>query len=312
MTNEIGIHEKVDLLGQSFDIQTELVDLATETVRTVIFHRGEVAAHREGRPRELSEGGSDDLEERLREYHRKALERFVRRTLSFEARAAGAELERDVLPAAAVGQREEAPELPPIPEDPALADTIEVRRLVGKLLARLDLAPLDSENPAKQEHGWRGWIGHLGRRLGDGTRSSTSSSKLEETRLALSWAVAQPRFQRVRMDEQVLFRLLRERIDNWNTGDREAEEAERLWQEVVAFCDYLREINLRSDLLEFDRGLLGWAIAEIDRAGSCRSVHRPLRWILGRDRRLDTLLEADEIADTEALQAQLRRVRASI
>jgi hypothetical protein len=312
MTNEIGIHEKVDLLGQSFDIQTELVDLDTETVRTVIFHRGEVAAHREGRLRALSESGGDDLEERLREHHRKALERFVKRTLGFEARAAGAEIERDALPAASVGKGEEAPELPPIPEDPALADTIEVRRLVGKLLARLDLAPLVSENEAEQRDGWRGWIGHLGRRLAGGTRSWTSASKLEEARQALSWTVAQPRFQRVRMDEQVLFRLLRERIDDWYSGDRDAEEAKRLWTEVVALCDYLREINLRSDLLEFDRILLNWAIAELDRAGSSRSVHRPLQWILGRDHRLDTLLEADETADAVSLRAEIERVRASI
>ena len=114
------------------------------------------------------------------------------------------------------------------------------------------------------------------------------------------------------MDEQVLFRLIRERIDDWYSGDRDGDEAKRIWEEVVAFCDYLREINLRSDLLEFDRVLLSWAIAELDRAGSSRSVHRPLQWILGRDHRLDNLLEADETADAVLLRAEIERVRASI
>ena len=197
MTQELGIHEKVELLGQSFDIQTELVDLDTETVRTVIFLLGQVAAHRERRLSETYEGSKDDLETRVRNHHRNALEQFVRRTLGFEARSAGAELEIESLPVTSLRDAEKAPEMPPIPEDPALADTIEVRLLVARLLVRLDLAPTVSEHHDTEPQGWRDWIGHLGRRLGAGSKDSSVSTRLEKARLALSWAVEQPGFRRV-------------------------------------------------------------------------------------------------------------------
>ena len=62
----------------------------------------------------------------------------------------------------------------------------------------------------------------------------------------------------------------------------------------------------------FDRALLDWALATIDRAGSGRAVQRPLRWLLGRDPGLDALLEAKEEFEADALRAELERVRATI
>ena len=81
-----------------------------------------------------------------------------------------------------------------------------------------------------------------------------------------------PFFSEIRIDEQMRCHLLRDEIGEWLDGPRDPKEANRIWSEVVAFKNYLAEVNHRSELVAFDRRMIEWALAEVKRRGMTEEV----------------------------------------
>jgi hypothetical protein len=78
------------------------------------------------------------------------------------------------------------------------------------------------------------------------------------------------------------------------------------------FCAYVWEINNRRDILEFDRRLLGWALATLESGGGARSIRKPLAWLRGRDVHLDDLLDRPEPPAPDEWRMHLERIRGTL
>jgi hypothetical protein len=202
--------------------------------------------------------------------------------------------------------------MPPLPEDPALADGLDVRRLFGEVRLRVGLLTEDPPNPpAAADDPMR----ELELMVSGATPSAAEPTRMERVEKAakvLAWATQESCFGRVRVDEQVRFHLVKERIERWVAAGRDPSDAESVWSEVVKFCGYIAEINLRADLLEFDRRLVLWGLASIERKGVSKSTLKPLSWLFGRDGEFDLLLDRDDLPEAETLVAQLERLGASL
>ncbi len=285
-----GLLESVEILGETFVVQTEMVDVASGRLRTVVFCRGQVAAHNEATLHGGSavDGDAESLHELLAAHHRLVIRTFIRRTRSFADRQAAGPAASPArvrpyvppLPTAAVS-------LPPIPEDPALGDGLDVRHLYGELRHRIELH--GAETPA-------------------GDHDQELCARLDRVREALAWVVGQPQFRTIRLDEQARFTLLADRVERWAAAGANPDEAEWIWTDVVAFCGYVAEVNLRADLLEFDQRVIAWGLAALARHGPDLPHLKPLQWLFGRDRALDLLLAGDHPGSADEWFDRLTRL----
>jgi hypothetical protein len=300
MAGDQGLLERIELLGETYQVQTEIVDAAAGKLRTVVFAGGQVVALREA----TLHGGSaldadpESLQELLVAHHRLVIRTFIRRTEGFEARRQASpppdvEASKVVMPEEAPGSQ--VPSLPPVPEDPGLCDGLDVRRLYGELRYRIERRP-------------------------DGPRSGSPATtpaaavdppeeairkRLRRALTALRWVVQQPQFRNIRLDEQARFARLEERISLWDQAGANPEEAEWIWTEVVFFCGYVAEVNQRADLLQFDGQVVAWGLDTLSRHGPDRARLRPLQWLFGRDRELDLLLASEAEATAEEWRERL-------
>jgi hypothetical protein len=115
-------------------------------------------------------------------------------------------------------------------------------------------------------------------------------------------------FHRVRVDEQLRFSLLQEQVIAWLSGSRSPAEAEKIWAEILVFVDYLTEINYRAELLDYDRRVLTWGLAQAESGGVSEEVAKKLSVVFGRDSELDRLLEMGEPRTADDWIQTLRRV----
>jgi hypothetical protein len=295
----VGFVDRVELHGERYEVQTELVDPDEGRVRSAIFHSGRVVAVNEVWLRKDAArlaSDPDAVGAMVARHHRHVVDGFVGRTRSFlERLRSGPPQAPAPPPPAALPSAEAAPDMPPFPEDPALADGVDLRRLYGEL--RLRVAGHPSSPPAEgAAHG------------AAPARAADLCARLDRAIGALAWAVEQPRFRRARLDEQARFHLLRDRIEAWTRYGRNPEEAEWIWTEIVVFCDYVSEISHRFELVEFDRQLVSWGFRALDLHGPTRATLKPLEWLFGRDPGLDALLAAPDGAGAEAWTEALRRV----
>lgn len=292
VSDDPGLLETFDLLGETYQVQTEMVDVARGRLRTAVFCRGRVVAMGEA----TLHGGvdldsdADSLQALLIAHHRLVISGFIKRTRGFEQRhpPGPEEAAPPAPPTATVDTEPETVSLPPMPEDPALSDGLDVRRLFGELRQRIERRAPDEE----------------GVDLDEGRRQ-----RLERARAALAWVVTQPQFRNIRLDEQARFSLLEERIGRWAEAGSNPDEAEWIWTEVVAFCGYVAEVNQRADLLEFDRRVVAWGRSALRRHGPDLGHLKPLRWLFGRDRELDRLLTGDVETGVGEWLACLDRLR---
>lgn len=296
MSEDQGLLERFDLLGETYVVQTEIVDASAGKLRTSVFSGGQVVAMREA----TLHGGSaldadpESLQDLLAAHHRLVIRTFIKRTEGFEARRQTSPFPetspiKAVIPAAPDDRR--GPTLPPVPEDPALSDGLDVRRLFGELRYRIE------GNPA----------GPGGREAGEQPPQGIRE-RLHRVRNALRWVVKQPQFRSIRLDEQARFTLLEERISVWADAGANPDEAQWIWTEVVAFCSYVAEVNQRADLLQFDGRVVAWGLDAISRVGPDVARLKPLQWLFGRDRELDLLLVGDVQAGAEEWRAHLLRL----
>jgi hypothetical protein len=283
---EWGVIEKVDIVGQPYEVQTELVDPDALRVRTTVFHNGRVVACRDARLHRSETGVRDP--ETARElmvlHHQNVLHGFARRTSEYLARRSRTEVGRtSARRSPEVVGEDLASELPPTPEDPAVADAVDVRRLVTGLRERLE-----ATSPELEAGDPTGWL-------------AAASSALDEV-------IDHPRFSAVRIDEQVLFHQLRERVREAARGSADVGSLRVLHDDLMAFCAYSSGINRRSDLVAFDRHLLAWSLAVIRREQSVLSVRSAVGWLRGRDPKLDVLLAELATADLSTIVSELERV----
>lgn len=297
-----GCIDLVDVDGEAYQVQTELTDPERGRVRTVIFRHGSVVAVNESTLRSVVELAGD--EESIREvvdlHHSHLLHSFVSRTSSFVERLRTGQRPAPtaVRPAPAVSapaaDTADEIEMPPYPEDPALADGLDVRRLFAMVWRRI------------------GGPGSLAR-PGDARASAQPQTDAMEAGLvraadALAWALEQPALQRARVDEQAHFHLLRDRVVAWAEQGRDPSAVEWIWNEVVVFCQYVREINHRAELLSYDRSLAQWARRALRRHGPTRATLKPVSWLLGRDPELDELLESGADVPLQVWLAHVDRI----
>ncbi len=290
--HEWGVIESVDIVGQAYQVQTELVDAGELRVRTTVFHEGRVVACRDARLHRRGAGRADveTARELMLLHHQNVLHGFARRTSEYMARRSRVEVGRTSARPTAPELEENqglADSLPPTPEDPAVSDALDVRRLITELRDQLEAGTSTLEEGDAQA-----WL-HV------------ASDALREV-------IDHPRFTAVRLDEQVLFHQVRDRIDQVKTSSPDSEELSALFDDLHHLCGYAAGINRRSDLIAFDRHLLAWSVAVLRREGSTLSVRSALRWVRGRDRRLDALLPELASTPVEAVIAELERVLAAI
>ncbi len=285
---DLGFVDRVEVLGDVYEVQTELVEVVEGRVRTVVFHHGRVVGMSTARLHGGGSGGAQgELQEMVRLHHELVLGAFTKRTCRLEERSLeGEPAATPRSPAWAVAAAEAHLEMPPIPEDPALADGLEVRRMYGELRRRIRDAAVQA-----------------GDRVGEW---------LDRAAEALERLRNEPRFGRIRLDEQARINVLAERIQAWRAAGRPPGPAADLHVDVELFCAYVWEINNRRDILEFDRRLLGWALATLESGGGARSIRKPLVWLRGRDVHLDDLLDRPEPPAPDEWRMHLERIRGTL
>ncbi len=116
----------------------------------------------------------------------------------------------------------------------------------------------------------------------------------------------------LREDDRFYIQKLQARILDWLRDGTEPGTGTRIWQDFALFVEILRHVNLREELVQHDRELVGRALAllETNGAASLRECVTSLRPSLGLDDELDAALQLPAAADD--LLSVLRRVAAAL
>lgn len=275
-----GLHEKVRILGRVFEIRTEVFIDAEAVVRTTVVAGGQYVGSRESsvdpeRQPRLS------IREQIGAQHAQIIENLVKRAAELEAEERG---DAPPQPAAPVARRRSlsADEEVPKPElDPGsfVALSVRVRQLIGPF--SLDLAQRAPSDP----------------------RALRASLQLASKHI--DDIMASPMFPEIRLDEQVRFFDLRERLASWRSAEHDPEIGSVAWNQIAVFARHLRRVSDRRELLEFDGRLLTWAIMTVGQHGVSSEILSDLTALYGRDAELDRLLEQPEDVEKEALLGAL-------
>lgn len=281
-----GLNQEVQILGKTFHFQTELSGKTGRCLRTEVFVGGKVVASREYEVE--GEEGGDALRSHMKNHHMRMIRTFVARAKVYELRSPEAESSTMPEPEAILNPLAEeelasaaAPDLgggPPAAPAASIGHAIRVRRFFGrvrKLVGPVDLLPGDLED-----------------RLGKAVE-------------AFDWMMGSALFLEIRIDEQARCSLLTDQIKEWMTGDKDQELATQIWSGIVIFSNYLAEINHRSDLIEFDRQLLTWALDQVRGQGMTDEVLKSVKSLYGRHPRFDRLLDDPEGISEGTWTAQL-------
>ncbi len=263
-----GLNQNVEILGRVFHVQTEVIAGDDSKIQTTVFLEGKVIGSRE-----MPLEANPDSEERVRsqrdQQHVTIVNSLVARMTRLRERRASPDARPISEPEPAEATAE--PTLPYADDDPTLLCAIRVRRLLGRFRDAIDVAP--PTNP-----------GELSERLSKATR-------------VINNIVSSLTFREIRLDEQVRFNILKQRIDGWLSSDREHDEGVRIWSEVAVFSAYIAKINDREELIAFDMQLLVWGMHIIRQHGVNGETARQLQSLYGLDVRLDHLLDTPSERD---------------
>ncbi len=149
-------------------------------------------------------------------------------------------------------------------------------------------------------------------RLGRLPHEPRGSAHLERAAEHFDWILQSTRFPGLRLDEQVRFNLLQDRLQGWLQGERDPDHGRRIWSDIRIFNDYLAEINNRAELAAFDRDLLAWTLHRLEVDGMSERLREHLSLMTGRDREVDRLLAEPALAGDEVWTAELGRVLAEL
>lgn len=239
-------------------------------ISTAVFIEGRVVAKREVALDPVA--SEDDIKDQLNRHHTMVVDNLLSRAtaLSAEKQAAKKPFRQPVRPSTLSSQRQ--PATRPEPGDgPKVERSLQVRRL----LARFRKFIVDVRTPSTVE-GFQ--------------------ERLRATLEVVTAIMANPVFEGVRLDEQVRFFDVKDRIPDLLEATAEVEAMSRLWAEVITFAGYLGAINQRQELVEFDRQMLNWALDALGGSGDQdeEEILEHLAWCYGLDFELDRLLDAPE------------------
>jgi hypothetical protein len=271
-----GLHQQIQIIGRIFDIRTEVVIDAEAVVRTTVVAGGQFVGSRESTV-DPERQPRITVREQIGAQHSQIIENLQKRAAELEAEESA---EVAPVPTPPVAQRrslsanEEAPR-PELDQDSRLAFSVRVRQLIGPF-------SLD-----------------LGQRAPSDPRALRTSMKLAAK--YIDEIMASPTFSEIRLDEQVRFFDLKERLASWRNGDRDGEAGSEVWEQIAVFAKHLRRVSDRRELVEFDYQLLTWAIMTVGQRGVNTEILSDLTALYGRDPDLDRLLEYPEEVEKEPL-----------
>jgi hypothetical protein len=271
-----GVNENVEVFGRVFHVQTEVSPGAKRVVRSRVFLEGSVVAARESPvdPRETSE---ERLRNQVKNQHSQIIGNLIERDIELETQESSGDLgDQSSLiaePPAIPTPREIS--LPGLENDPALHSSVKARRLIGPF--SLALRPSPDHDPSAV-------CGRLDRAA-------------DMVKMIMDSAI----FPDIRLDEQVRFVDLKERLGSWRGGGRDPDVASQILLQMVVFAGHLRRINDRRDLIALDHTLLTWALFAVGPPGTADDVLPYLHPLYGRDADLDQMLDNPDETDVEAL-----------
>ncbi len=271
-----GINQNIEILGRVFHIQTELCFGDDPKIRTTVYDGGRVVASRE-MPADPSHRTEGEILDQIRAQHGLIIDNLVTRssTLAEQKReSAPAEIPRHAASRTARGRAARAGHPLPAGSDPSLRRSLRTRRLVGPFSQRF---------------------------AGGGERIEGSDSELEAAGAAIYAVMGSPAFRGLRLDEQIHFFDLKERIDLWRVGGDPHPNADSLLDDVTSLAHHLAAINDRRELTHFDHRLLLWALGAIGSDGVTRDILGHLESLGGRDADLDRLLVEGASIDKDRL-----------
>ena len=264
-----GIHENVEAFGRVFHVQTEVTDSEPPVIRTTVYLDGTVVASRRT-PVGGEDLPEDALHERVHTHHRRIIDN-LQRTAGLEVLMASSDFPETVSSTGAgepaARPSKEAPRPDP-DSDPRLRSSIRVRQLIGPFSLAFQPSPYHDADSVR--------------------------SRLESAARMIDAIMTAPHFSEVRLDEQVRFFDLRERIAAWRGDGRSPEAGSEVLLAMIAFAAHLRRISDRRELVAFDYKLLTWAMAAVGRDGTGPEVLSHLHSLGGRDADLDALLDQEE------------------
>ncbi len=271
-----GINENVEAFGRMFHVQTEVTGHEQPVIRTTVFLQGAVVASRRT-PLGGRDLPDDALRDRLGVHHGRIVEN-LQRTAGLEVLMGSSDAPETVSAAASGGRvtRPSKEAARPDPEaDPRLLSSIQVRQLIGPFSQALRPSPYHDDDAVR--------------------------ARVESAARMIDAIMTAPHFSAARLDEQVRFFDLRERVAAWRGDGRGTETASQILLAMVTFAAHLRRISDRRELVTFDFKLLTWAMGVVGRDGASAEVLQHLRSLAGRDAELDELLGQDQPVDGQRL-----------
>ncbi len=272
-----GLNQNIEVLDRQFHVQTEVIEGAETKCRTTVYSGGTIIGNREAN---LSSGlvDEDEIRKLMEEQHTLIIENLICR-LEEIAEAEGIE-KQPVTPPKPLRDSKPLPKkqalLPSIDDVPGLRSSVRVRELLAGFRNDIELDP-----PAT---------------------TAELRLRLENALLDSRKILTSPVFSETRLDEQVRFYDLEERISAWLMHEPDHAKGVTIWCEVAVFSSYLGRINNRSELIDYDRKLLLWAFSKIGATGLTKEVLESLQALLGREPRFDRMLnDPDLISKNEWL-----------
>jgi hypothetical protein len=249
-----GINQNVEIGGRVFHVQTEFISADQPKIETTVFLDGRVVGSRKI-PMLDDNPSQERLCELRDEQHATIVKNLVSRMANLQAKRAReqpAEVAEGVVP------------------DPktsvSLRASINARTLIGRFRGAIDVMPPYTHKEL--------------------------SLRLKATVSQIEGIVESPTFSDIRVDEQVRFSLLKERINEWQSGGQDHDTGVRIWSDAVVFSARLGEINCREELARYDQHTLATAVARIDSEGISDDDLELLTTLYGLDVQLDRMLDA--------------------
>jgi hypothetical protein len=266
-----------------FHVQTEVIKGKEPKIETTVFLEGRVVGSRL-----LPAAGPDTTPEQLQsmrdEQHATIVQNLVNRLANLQARRAGEQ--QGAVPAAPVSEGE-VPAMPSPGSSPSLLASIRARSLIGRFRGAVEVVPPRSHDELIE--------------------------RLAGIAELIDSIVGSPTFSDIRVDEQVRFNLLKERIADWQGSDeKDHDTGVRIWSDVVVLFAYLGKINSRDELRRFDHQLLSSVLPQVESDGMTPKTIANLRSLFGLDVELDRMLDAPDGAGPERWLATLRQLRDDI
>ncbi len=283
-----GLNQEVEILGRTYHVQTELSDTG---IRTEVFLGGKLVASRE-KPVAAADLDGSSLLTLIQEQHEKILAGVAERLEKYRKRGKG----RTGEPAAG---------------EPAAVAPAAVAPAAGEPAASVPGKGVPSRVPAETVDlglRLRRLLEEFRLRLGRLPQEPRGSAQLERAAEHFRWILQSSSFPELRIDEQVRFNMLHDRLQAWLQGERDPDRGRQLWSNIRTFNGYLAEINNRAELAAFDRDLLAWTLHRMETDGMSERLREHLSLLTGRDRELDRLLAEPQGVGDEAWAAELHRV----